>query len=159
MKFYSRYCRPEVAGDSDFPHVIPQFEMVVEVTPDKQIEKKLVQLPEEKSINIYDQIQSENHGLDVYDLIKRFNAGDPNVSLGVIDWEDGDYSAVTSSLLEMEARLNNCKGFFESADLELRKHYDNDFSKFLNGVDTGEFFEYQRSLEQPVVNKEDNTNE
>lgn len=138
---FSRFNKPESVPESDFPMEIPKYEMEVSVTKDKQIEKKLVECKEK--VNIYEKIQADNHGLDVYDLIRRFNAGDTSIKIGAIDWQDGDFTGTTMSLVEMQAVLETAQAQFESSPLEVRQHYDSDFTKFLNGLETGEFAQWQ----------------
>lgn len=146
---FKRFELPESVPQDDFPKEIPQYEMQVEVTKDKQIIKKLVESDEK--LNIYEKIQADNHGLDVYDLIARFNAGDTTIKFGIVDWQDGDFTGTTTSLVEMQSILENAQAQFEAAPLEVRKHYDSDFTKFLNGLETGEFATWQKSLAKQVV--------
>ena len=153
---FSRFNKPESVPESDFPMEIPQYEMSVEVTKDKQIIKKLVEAPDK--INIYEKIQADNHGLDVYDLIKRFNAGDTSIKIGAIDWQDGDFTGTTMSLVEMQAVLDTAQSQFENSPLEVRQHYDSDFTKFLNGLETGEYAQWVASKAKPAAPKTD-TNE
>lgn len=155
MEFKTRVNRPDRVQQGDFPHIIPQYEMQIHVNENNQVVKTLVQLPEEQSVDIYEKIQSDNHGLDVYDLLKRYGAGDPN-AITFEQWCDGDFSAVTGSLLEMNARLENAKGYFESAPLEVRQHYDSDIYKFLNGVDSGEYFDFIKANAASAAEGENN---
>lgn len=138
MKFFSRSEVPESIAQDDFPKEIPQYEMQITYDKDtKQIQKTLVE--SEEKINIYDKIQADNHGLTVQELIKRYTAGDPNVKIGVIDWKDGDFTGATASLVEMQSIIDNFGATWDSLPLEVREHYDHDLTKFLNGVDTGEY--------------------
>lgn len=136
MAIFSRFCKPESVQEKDFPMEIPQYEMEVKATKDAQIVKTLVESDEK--INIYEKIQADNHGLDVYDLIKRFTNGDPNIKIGIIDWKDGNFEGTTMSLVEMQSVVENAAAEWEGLPLDVRQHYDNDLTKFLNGVDTGE---------------------
>ena len=144
---FSRFVKPESIPEKDFPEEIPQYEMQVEVTKDKQVIKKLVE--SDKKINIYEKIQSENHGLDVYDLIKKFNAGDTSIKIGAVDWNDGDFIGTTMSLVEMQSVLETAQSQFENAPLEIRQHYDSDFTKYLNGWETGELAEFVAKNAKP----------
>ena len=150
MAIFSRFCKPESVPEKDFPMEIPQYEMEVKATKDAQIVKTLVESDEK--INIYEKIQADNHGLDVYDLIKRFTNGDPNVKIGIIDWKDGSFEGTTMSLVEMQSVIENAAAEWESLPLEVRKHYDNDLTKFLNGVDTGEINEFMATINDPKIN-------
>ena len=140
MAMFSRFVKPESLAESDFPKEIPDYEYKVEVTKDKQVIKTLVE--SDKKINIYDKIQADNHGLDVYDLIKRYVNGDENVKINIIDWQDGDFSGTTMSLVEMQSVIENASAEWETLPLDVRQHYDHDLTKFLNGVDTGELKEF-----------------
>jgi len=157
MAIFSRFVKPESEPEKDFPMEIPQYEIQVEVTKDKQVIKKLVESDEK--LNIYEKIQADNHGLDVYDLIKRFNAGDPNVSINIVDWKDGDFIGSTISLVEMQSIMENASAQWDSLPLDVRQHYDHDLTKFLNGVDTGELKEFMANRNKPQEVKEDKTNE
>lgn len=150
MAIFSRFCKPESVPEKDFPMEIPQYEMEVKATKDAQIVKTLVESDEK--INIYEKIQADNHGLDVYDLIKRFTNGDPNVKIGIIDWKDGNFEGTTMSLVEMQSVIENAAAEWEGLPLDVRQHYDNDLTKFLNGVDTGELKSFLDSRNQVKVN-------
>lgn len=153
MAIFSRFNKPESVPQKDFPMEIPQYEMVVDVdTKSKQVTKTLKE--SEEKLNIYEKIQADNHGLDVYELIKRFNAGDPNVHINIIDWKDGDFTGTTMSLVEMQSIMDNAAAEWDALPLEVRKHYDHDLTKFLNGVDTGELKEFMASLKNPAPKQE-----
>ena len=145
---FSRFVKPESVPQDDFPKEIPQYEIQVEVTKDKQVVKKLVE--SEEKLNVYDKIQADNHGLDVYELIKRFNAGDTSIHIGVVDWQDGDFTGTTMSLVEMQSLIDNQRAQFENAPLELRQHYDSDFTKFLNGLESGEYSKWIAEQKKPA---------
>lgn len=149
MAIFSRFCKPESVPEKDFPMEIPQYEMEVKATKDAQIVKTLVESDEK--INIYEKIQADNHGLDVYDLIKRFTNGDPNVKIGIIDWKDGNFEGTTMSLVEMQSVIENAAAEWEGLPLDVRQHYDNDLTKFLNGVDTGELMTFLDARNAPKV--------
>lgn len=154
MPIFSRFNKPESVPQKDFPMEIPQYEMVVDVdTKSKQVTKTLKE--SEEKLNIYEKIQADNHGLDVYELIKRFNAGDPNVHINIIDWKDGDFTGTTMSLVEMQSIMDNAAAEWDGLPLEVRAHYDHDLTKFLNGVDTGELKEFMSSLKNPAPKQED----
>lgn len=158
MAIFSRFVKPESVPQSDFPMEEVQYEIQVEVTKDKQVIKKLVE--SEDKVNIYEKIQADNHGLDVYDLIKRFSAGDPNVQINIVDWKDGDFYGTTMSLVEMQTVMNNAASEWEGLPLDVRQHYDHDLTKFLNAVDTGELKEYLANKDkQPEPNKEEKSDE
>lgn len=158
MAIFSRFNKPESVPQKDFPMEIPQYEMVVDVdTKSKQVTKTLKE--SEEKLNIYEKIQADNHGLDVYELIKRFNAGDPNVHINIIDWKDGDFTATTMSLVEMQSIMDNAAAEWDGLPLEVRAHYDHDLTKFLNGVDTGELKEFMASLKNPAPKAEPKTEE
>ena len=158
MAIFSRFVKPESVPQSDFPMEEVQYEIQVEVTKDKQVIKKLVE--SEDKVNIYEKIQADNHGLDVYDLIKRFSAGDPNVQINIVDWKDGDFYGTTMSLVEMQTVMNNAASEWEGLPLDVRQHYDHDLTKFLNAIDTGELKEYLANKDkQPESNKEDKSDE
>lgn len=150
MAIFSRFCKPESVPEKDFPMEIPQYEMEVKATKDAQIVKTLVESDEK--INIYEKIQADNHGLDVYDLIKRFTNGDPNVKIGIIDWKDGNFEGTTMSLVEMQSVIENAAAEWEGLPLDIRQHYDNDLTKFLNGVDTGELNKFMAERNAPKTN-------
>lgn len=148
MAIFSRFKKPDSIPEKDFPKEIPQYEYQVEVTEDKQVVKKLVESDEK--VNIYEKIQADNHGLDVYDLIKRFSAGDPNVQINIVDWKDGDFTGTTMSLVEMQSVIENATAEWESLPLDVRQHYDHDLTKFLNGVDSGELREFMNNRGKPT---------
>lgn len=153
MPIFSRFNKPESVPQKDFPMEIPQYEMVIDVdSKTKQVTKTLKESDEK--LNIYEKIQADNHGLDVYELIKRFNAGDPNVHINIVDWKDGDFTGTTMSLVEMQSIIDNAAAEWESLPLEVRKHYDHDLTKFLNGADTGELKEFMASLKNSVPKQE-----
>ena len=153
---FKRFELPLSEAEDNFPHEIDTYVMQTEITKDKQIVKTLV--PGE-TVDVYENIQADNHGLDVYDLIKRFNAGDPNVKIGICDWNDGDFSATTMSLVEMQSIVENFGATWDSLPLDVRQHYDHDLTKFLNGVDTGEFKSYIESRNKPATSVADTDKE
>lgn len=153
MAIFSRFKKPDSVPEDNFPKEIPQFEYQVEVTKDKQVVKKLVE--SEEKVNIYDKIQADNHGLDVYDLIKRFSAGDPNVQINIVDWKDGDFTGTTMSLVEMQSVIENATAEWEGLPLDVRQHYDHDLTKFLNGVDSGELKEFLAKKNAPAPAPDD----
>lgn len=154
MAIFSRFKKPDSVAEDNFPKEIPQYEYQVEVTKDKQVIKKLVE--SEEKVNIYDKIQADNHGLDVYDLIKRFSAGDPNVQINIVDWKDGDFTGTTMSLVEMQSIIENASAEWEGLPLDVRQHYDHDLTKFLNGVDSGELKEFMANRGKSETTSADN---
>lgn len=119
----------------EFSKEIPQYHLEVKSNGAK------VLVEDKQKINIYDRIQAANVGTDVKDLVRKYAlTGDPS-ALQKVQGQYGDFSAVTGSLIEMQARLDNAKTFFESQPLDFRKEFDNDIMKFLAAVDSGAFTE------------------
>lgn len=118
-----------------FSKEIPQYHLEVKPNGAKVlVEDKL-------KVNIYDRIQASSAGTDVKEVIKRYALTGDASQLQKVQGIYGDFTAVTGSLIQMQAQLDNAKAFFESQSLDFRKEYDNDVMKFLAALDNGELKE------------------
>lgn len=115
-----------------FSKEIPQYHL--EVKPNG--EKHLVE--DALKVNIYDRIQAAALGTDFKEIIKKYQlTGDPAV-LAQVQGQYGDFTAVTGSLIQMQAQLDNARTFFEQQPLDVRRKYNNDFMQFFAALDAGE---------------------
>lgn len=75
-------------------------------------------------------IDEANNGIELKDLIERFNAGDVT-AIPDPSFEGIDVSGAPKDMLEAHIRLEKAKNDFEQLDPETKLFYDNDFGTFL----------------------------
>lgn len=130
-KFYTTLERP-ARRQQTFSKEVSQYHLEVKPNGSK------VLVEDAKKVNIYDRIQASAVGVDFKEIIKKYQlTGDPAL-LQQVQGQYGDFTAVTGSLIQMQAQLDNAKTFFESQSLDVRRKYDNDFMKFFAALDAGE---------------------
>lgn len=139
MKFYKPYQSPPPKKREFSP-----FRYTYHYEVNEQGDTTFVR--DEVPINFTEEIQADR-GLTPAELVKRYElTKDPTILQQRVKKNYGDYTGLTGSLVEMQAKLSSAQAQFEELPLELRQKYDNDFFKFCANVDNGQFFKDVDSL-------------
>lgn len=139
MKFYTIHNRPGTKKRVFSPY---RYTYHYEVKENGETEFVRDEVP----INFVEEIQ-QDRGMTPAEMVKRYElTKDPSVLQQRVKQNYGDYTGLTGSLVEMQAKLSNARYQFEDLPLEIRQKYDNDFLKFCANVDNGQFFKYIEAL-------------
>lgn len=95
-------------------------------------------LVESGTADLYAEIQSHKDSVDIYTILKRYEAGD----LDVLSRVQGVYADVTGmprTYAEMLQRIEDGKNVFASLPKEIRENFNNDVNQFFAAMDSPDF--------------------
>lgn len=150
-KYFTSVNRPKTVGQAFSP--IEATYHQVEVGGNKRV----VMNDKKDWRNTFDIVQANAVGSDIYDIINRHLNGDPNTGIGMVNWEDGDFTGVTSSYIDMQAKLNRAKSIFDGLDINVKRQFGFDFETFLRAVDNGSFADQARNAKSGDSNVSEKT--
>lgn len=152
MEFYSRYNRPATIPAPECPKERPIYIEKI----DKHGHTYLEETGKEP---FYDNIQKFKDECDVYTILKRYEAGDPNI-VARLDkaFPDGhiDISNFPTNLIDLKNLLGQAEVLFDCLTPTERSSYDNNVNVFLSKLSNGEVPETLKNIitqktAEPVV--------
>ena len=90
--------------------------------------------------NLYDYIQSHKESVDIYAILKRYQAGDESV-LSRVQGMYGDFTTFPSTYAEALNAMTAAETYFNSLPVETRAKFGHSFQQFLASMDKPEFLD------------------
>lgn len=109
-------------------------------------------LVESGTADLYAEIQSHKDSVDLYTILKRYEAGE----LDVLSRVQGVYADVTGmprTYAEMLQRIEDGKTVFAGLPKEVREEFNNDVNQFFAAMDGPDFYSrlgFKSDVEQPA---------
>lgn len=129
--YHGRIYHPESSKEID------TFEIQVD---DKTGKKELVKVGK---TNIYKKIQANLEETQIYNILDKFNAGNPEIveRLQRIDGVFGDFTNAPKSLAEAQQKIIDAHNEFLKLPSDVRKEFNNSTTEFLAGLENGKIEE------------------
>lgn len=103
-------------------------------------EKGVMTLEKVGEENLYDYIQSHKDSVDIYTILKRYEAGDQAV-LSRVQGMYGDFTQFPSTYAEALNAMTAAETYFNSLPVETRAKFGHSFQQFLASMDKPEFLD------------------
>ena len=116
-------------------------------------EKGVMTLEKVGEENLYDYIQSHKDSVDIYSILKRYQAGDEAV-LSKVQGMYGDFTSFPATYAEALNAMNAAETYFMSLPVETRAKFGHSFQQFLASMDKPEFLDNMGLVPKEPVNTE-----
>jgi len=147
MEFYNRskYNKgePSPAGEKE----VPTYTLKIDEKTGKE------ELKQTGTTNIYELIQASKDECDVYNILKRYEAG----NVEILNQRQGVYADMTkapTSLAQAQQMLLDAEQDFYMLPVEIRKEFNNSPSEYISAISNGEadkiFDKYRKNDENNV---------
>lgn len=103
--------------------------------------------------NMFDYIQSFSEECNINNIIARFNNGDIN-ALNAVTGYYGDFTGMPNNLAEAFKLNINGREWFDNLPDDIKTIYNNDYTLFLNAIDTLKLTPSEETKVEEVTNIE-----
>lgn len=139
-KFFSFSNRPKTIAHPTTSKIDPIYQEQI----DKDGKKMLKEVGQ---TNRYEKIQTFKEETMIYNILKRFAAGDVE-ALNQKKGTFGDFSNTPTSLAEAQQQLIDAENTFNSLPLEIRGEFDHSYEQFLASAQKGDVLDRIAKVER-----------